>query len=467
MAEALDQPMRILLVEDNPHDRAAFRRAMKGSVITECGRTSEAEACLATGEFDLVVIDNHLPGPAGIDLCRKLLPKSIGIPLVILTGSGSETLAVEALKLGVDDYLIKDPSGGYLDLLPHVLPKVIRRFHERQATARAEIERDESRIRLGQIVDGSPVAAFALDRERRVTHWNRACEILTGISARSVLGTTEAWKAFYPSQRPVMADLIIETELTEELGLLYPDKWRCSDHIEGAFEAEDFFPHLGGEGRWLFFTAAPLRDGAGRVIGAIETLQDFTARRKAEAALQESEERFRALAITDGLTGLFNSRHFYGQLELECERANRYGRPLAMLLLDADHFKAFNDTHGHQAGDKALVALADGIRRCLRQTDSGYRYGGEEFAILMPEATPRAAARLAERLRVDIASTPLNPAPDITKHITISIGVAEYARNQLPAEFVRRADMGAYRAKKAGRNCVVVINADEPVDTIG
>lgn len=460
MTITTETTLRILFIEDNPHDRIAFRRAMKNCDITECKHASEAEACLASGDFALVVVDEHLPETSGLELCRQLMHKQIHLPLVILTGSGSEALALEALQAGVDDYIIKDPAGGYLHLLPHVLPEIVQRYHRRRASLMAEFACNENRILLAQIVDGSPVATFALDREHRVTHWNRACEILTGIPAAEVLGTHGQWRAFYDSERPVLADLIVDGETAETVSLHYPEKWRKSELIEDAFEVEDFFPRFGAEGRWLYFTAAPLRNGSGQVVGAIETLQDFTGRRRAEAALKESEERYRQLAITDGLTGLYNSRHFYQQLSRECERATRYQHPLALLLIDADHFKVFNDAHGHLAGDKALQALADSIRCCLRTSDSAYRYGGEEFTVLLPETSPDAAASLAERLRADVAAMNLHPASGIVEHISVSIGVAEYASGETPANFVRRADNAAYHAKGAGRNRVVVLHAD-------
>jgi PAS domain S-box-containing protein len=155
---------------------------------------------------------------------------------------------------------------------------------------RAGIERDETRTRLAQIVDGSPVAAFVLDREHRVTHWNRACENLTGVNATTALGTREAWRYFYETERLTMADLIVSGGSAGEADRLYTNKWRRSEIIDGAFEAEGFFPNFGETGRWLYFTAAPLRDGTGQVIGAIETLRDITEQRQAEVALNERAE---------------------------------------------------------------------------------------------------------------------------------------------------------------------------------
>ena len=137
-------PLHILLVEDNEHDRQAFRRAFRKSEVavefTECVRAEEAMERLRidVSPFDLVVADHNLPGMSGLKFCEDLIDHEIPLPLVLMTGGGSEHLAVEALKAGVHDYLIKDPDGGYLDLLPVVLPEVVRQYHDRLARKRAE-----------------------------------------------------------------------------------------------------------------------------------------------------------------------------------------------------------------------------------------------------------------------------------------------------------------------------------------
>ncbi|QPF75931.1 PAS domain-containing protein [Roseateles sp. DAIF2] len=139
---------------------------------------------------------------------------------------------------------------------------------------------------MHQIVEYDPVATFVLDAGHRVTHWNEACARLTGIDSLEMLGSTEAWRAFYPERRPLLADLIIDGRGEAEIEARYRDKLRRSPVSERAYEAEDFFPRFGAAGCWLFFTAAPLLDIEGRVVGAIETLQDVSARRNAEEALK-------------------------------------------------------------------------------------------------------------------------------------------------------------------------------------
>ena len=146
-----------------------------------------------------------------------------------------------------------------------------------------------------QIVRGSPIPTFVIDRNHIITHCNKAFENLTGIAAHDLIGTRKQWLAFYPAQRPVMADLIVDNASEEEPTRYYGRNYWKSSVTEGGYEAEGFFPALGEKGRWIFFTAAPLKDDKGRISGAIETLQDISERKWAEQALSESQQRFRTL----------------------------------------------------------------------------------------------------------------------------------------------------------------------------
>jgi signal transduction histidine kinase len=144
-------------------------------------------------------------------------------------------------------------------------------------------------IALSEFFEGHPVPTFAIDNRHVITHWNRACEHLLGWSKLDMIGTSNHWQAFYPKPRPVLADLIVAGG-PDQLELHYAGKYQPSALIPGAFEAEDFFPNIGARGHWLHFTAAPLRDSDGRVVGAIETLRDVTERRVAENALRRAHD---------------------------------------------------------------------------------------------------------------------------------------------------------------------------------
>jgi diguanylate cyclase (GGDEF)-like protein len=164
--------------------------------------------------------------------------------------------------------------------------------------------------------------------------------------------------------------------------------------------------------------------------------------------------RLQKLAITDALTKLYNSRHFYTQMELEIDRSNRYGHPLSLLLLDIDYFKNYNDTYGHLEGNKILNQIGRTIRFCLRKMDTAYRYGGEEFTVILPETCGNEAEIVAQRIRTSIAGQLFFPIPDKQENITVSVGVTEYIKKEEVFTFIQRADKAMYLSKKNGRNQV-------------
>ena len=293
-----------------------------------------------------------------------------------------------------------------------------------------------------------------IGKDHRIIHWNKALEELSGIKAEEVIGTSQHWKAFYSLERPCMADFLVDG-LIDEIPLLYSGKYVKSELIEGAYEATDFFPEMGEAGRWLHFTAAAVRNSKGDMVGAIETLEDITEKKRMEEALRESEERYRELSIVDALTQLYNSRHFYNQLRMEIDRSNRYKEhPMTLILLDLDNFKAVNDTYGHVEGDQVLLRLGQVIKRCMRKTDSAYRYGGEEFTILLPMTTSKDAAVIAERIRTEFKKENFFPTPGKDFQMTVSLGLAQYKPQEDTKAFVNRVDQLMYQAKKNGKDRV-------------
>ena len=165
-------------------------------------------------------------------------------------------------------------------------------------------------------------------------------------------------------------------------------------------------------------------------------------------------EKMQKLAITDGLTKLYNSRHFYNQLKIEVDRSNRYRHPLSLLLLDIDHFKDYNDAYGHLEGDKVLIRIGQKIKACLRMMDSAYRYGGEEFTVILPETSGQEAVTVADRIRRSVADEKMLPGSGVSIEVTISIGVTEYNFKEDLVDFIQRADKAMYTSKDTGRNRV-------------
>jgi diguanylate cyclase (GGDEF)-like protein len=167
--------------------------------------------------------------------------------------------------------------------------------------------------------------------------------------------------------------------------------------------------------------------------------------------------RTRRLASTDGLTEVYNHRTFQERLVQEIARANRYSRPLSVLMVDVDHFKLYNDTYGHPQGDGVLQSLARLLQEMSRASDTVARYGGEEFAIILPETDSVNAQKIGERLREQVERYPFpgkERMPGGT--LTISVGVATHIASGSKNALLQAADVALYTAKRKGRNRVCV-----------
>jgi len=163
-------------------------------------------------------------------------------------------------------------------------------------------------------------------------------------------------------------------------------------------------------------------------------------------------KKLRKLAITDALTGLYNSRHFFSQIKIEIDRYKRYSRALSLLILDIDLFKDYNDTWGHLDGDKVLMGIGKTIKPCMRSMDTAYRYGGEEFIVLLPETGLQKACVVGERIKNKIGAQIFEPEPGIKASITVSVGATELVKGEDFKSFIRRADKALYKSKNTGRN---------------
>ncbi len=171
--------------------------------------------------------------------------------------------------------------------------------------------------------------------------------------------------------------------------------------------------------------------------------------------------RSEALSVTDDLTQLYNSRYLNQVLRREAKRASRSGRPLSLLFLDLDGFKGINDTHGHLAGSQALVEAAVVIRRCARETDVVARFGGDEFALILPDTGSEGAAAVGDRVRERLAAHPFLERNGLNLRLTASVGVATLPDVAASAEeLVRAADMAMYQVKDSGKNGVRVAQAE-------
>ena len=282
----------LLIVDDEPVNLVLLTHLLEPEYQVRAANSGADALRAAVSEPlpDLILLDVMMPDMDGFTVLTKLRedPASRGIPVIFVTAMDAIEYERKGLELGAVDYITK----------PFSPPIVLARVHTHLEYQRVDALQRELQRTLNQIIDGTPVPTFVIDAQHKVTHWNKACAEITGVAAAEMLGGNQHWRPFYPEERPVMADLVVDGAIEAGIDTHYKGRFQRSTVAVGAFEAEGFFPHFGESGRWLHFTAAPLRDDEGRITGAIETLRDVTERqvaveelRRAHAGLEELVEK--------------------------------------------------------------------------------------------------------------------------------------------------------------------------------
>jgi diguanylate cyclase (GGDEF)-like protein/PAS domain S-box-containing protein len=292
----------------------------------------------------------------------------------------------------------------------------------------------ESEERYRALVENASDMVFRTDDNGYLTFVNASTIRLTGYGEKDIIG--KHYQEF------------IHSDLRDEAIRFFGVQF-----VKGLPNTYSEYPMITKDGREVWLgqnTQLIVEDG--KVTGFQAVSRDITERKWLEKEVRDSEERYRELSIIDELTQLYNSRHFYQQLKMEIDRLDRHEHPLTLLLLDLDDFKAFNDTYGHIEGDRVLLRLGQVIKRCLRKADSAYRYGGEEFTIILPMTTSEEGIVTAERIREELKKESFSPVPGKQVHLTVSIGLAQYRKQEDMKTFVNRADHLMYQGKNNGKD---------------
>ncbi len=287
------------------------------------------------------------------------------------------------------------------------------------------------------LVENLHDGVYFVDLERRITYWNSGATRITGYSAAEAVG------------RRCADNLLVHVD-EQGTRLCEAGCPLAATYLDGrAREAEVFLRHRDGHRVPVLVRASPMRDGDGRIIGAVEVFSDRTAQE--EASLRAEE--LRRMALLDALTEVANRRYLEMLIHSRLAELERYGWHVGLLFVDVDHFKEVNDSHGHAVGDQALRMVARTLSSGARSFDVVGRWGGEEFVVLLVNVRPEELAAVAERLRVLVASASLD-LPSGSLSVTVSMG-ATLAREDDTAEtLVSRADRLMYRSKRTGRNCL-------------
>ena len=381
----------------------------------------EPEEVIGKRTLDLIVSEDKPKAIA--DFGRALLTKEVPIPNVFRIRHKDGT---EHVLEGIGNNLLDNPivAGFVMN---------VRDITERK---QAEEALQESENRYRTLVENASDMVYRTDENGYFTFVNPAALRITEYKEEEIIGIHyTTWI------RPDMRDNAI--------------KFFGRQFVKGIQNTYSEYPILTKEGQEVWIgqnTQLIVEDG--HVVGFQAVSRDITDRKRIMEALQDSENRYRELSIIDDLTQLYNSRHFHQQLKMEIDRVDRYGQPLTLLLLDLDDFKQFNDAYGHIEGDRVLSRLGQVVKRCLRQTDSAYRYGGEEFTIMLPMTTSKDGAVTAERIRAELKEEIFSPVSGKDVHMTVSIGLEQYKSQEDMKAFVHRVDQLMYQAKKNGKNRV-------------
>lgn len=314
------------------------------------------------------------------------------------------------------------------------------------------------------IVDDSPEIRLVLRRMLRKAGYGEVLEAASGEKALEILRTVEVDLILLDVEMEGMDGLSTCRAIREHTGLLDVPIIMVTAREDTKTLQEAF------QSGALDYVRKPFQKAEllARVRSALRLKQEMDLRKQREKELEtltreleEANEKLRELSRTDSLTGLANRRVFDEFLHKEFSRAQRHGRPLALLMMDVDRFKTFNDTYGHLAGDACLQSVAKVFQKTLsRSSDLAARYGGEEFAGLLPETDPAGALRVAQNVLEEVRALGIPHKGLPWGVVSVSIGVAAYTRDfpKSPEDLVARADEALYKAKNGGRNRIVMVS---------
>jgi two-component system cell cycle response regulator len=450
---------RILVVDDVPTNLKLLEVRLSAEyfeVILASNGAQALEIC-ERGQCDIVLLDVMMPDMDGFEVARRIKsnPATHHIPIVMVTALDQPADRVKGLDAGADDFLTKPVDD--IALVARV-----------RSLVRLKMATDEMRMRVAtsRQIGVSDPATEAINDEglngRLLVvedHAVTAERIAAALSRHHTVAiASDPQEALFRAAEGKFDLLMVSIDLKNYDGLRLVGQIR-------SLERTRYMPIL-----LIADTDQKARLLRGLDLGANDYLlrsadkNEMVARVRTQVRRRRFTERLRdnvqqsmELAVTDPLTGLYNRRYMETHADSLVERAAARGKPLSVLIIDIDHFKAVNDTHGHDAGDDVLREFSDRLRSCIRGIDLACRQGGEEFVVVMPDTDLGVANKVAERIRRRIAAEPFPiERGSRSVEVTISIGLAcRIGPQDKAALIMKRADAALYLAKRNGRNRVV------------
>ncbi|HUC62733.1 MAG TPA: PleD family two-component system response regulator [Alphaproteobacteria bacterium] len=454
---------RVLVVDDNIANVKLLEAKLSSEyfdVLTALSGRQALDIVRKTSP-DIVLLDVMMPEMDGFEVCRRIKadPKTAHIPVVMVTALSDVEDRVRGLEAGADDFLTK-PG------------KDIALYARVRSLARLKMLTDEWRLRaatgeqLGALDDTavheiSAAQGLVLLVDDNPNNQRRIAQALSdaGHNLKTTALPEEAMRLAIESDFDL---IIVNLHLAGFDGLRLCSQFRSQEFTRQTpilllIESEDTVRLAKG-------LELGINDYLVEPIDRNELLarsHSQIRRKRFQDSLRANFQRSMSLVLTDSLTGLYNRRYLEAHLGTLMQRVLRGGRPFALLVIDIDHFKQVNDVHGHAAGDEVLRELSHRLVHSVRNFDLVARMGGEEFVVIMPDASNEVMAAVAERLCQRVARQPFQltePAREI--EVTVSIGcAAASSEDERPDALLKRADEALYRAKRSGRNRVEIAEA--------
>ncbi len=456
---------RVLLVDDSASVRTLLGQKLRaaGYEVEEFpDGASAAERALVVPP-SVVVTDLLMPGMSGVQLCRLLQSDAAtaSVPVVLLTATGDRRSRFWARSAGAVAYVSKTE----VDALIDILPSVLRASTTAPPASGTVTSRGMVQERLSQLLDSALFDAVIAGEVRSIAGAGDEARLFTDFSAVAsevisyrwlalVTGTTERTLSLHANAAQ-KDDSEQQARLALGIALERPAFVISDDRaLGGAGPAPFLVPVFFGTEKMGDLAIAFGGRGIAREDKKLATLlaHELAGPLRMTALFEET----RRLAATDPLTGLLNRRAFLDAAAREHARATRHALPVSVLLVDVDHFKNVNDTHGHAAGDAVLRGVATLVLSIARRSDLVARWGGEEFVIALPQTTEPGARVAAERLRRSISETAHTTPSGKSVTVTASIGIASADAPWKLEELLGRADQAMYAAKGRGRNRVEI-----------
>ncbi|HET8645465.1 MAG TPA: diguanylate cyclase, partial [Vicinamibacteria bacterium] len=409
---------RVLLLEDDPLDleliEDELRRGLPEATLTVVSGRPQFLAALRRDPPDVVLVDYSVPGYGGMDALGDVMDQAPTVPVVVVTGSLDDQMAVEVIKAGAADYVLKDRLARLVPAIAAALDRC-RVVGEKEGAIRALRESEE---RYGLAVRGANDGIWDWDLRSGRVYYSPRWEAMLGLDAGALDGRPQDWLDRVHPEDQRLLKAVMDSHLSGD-----------QPHLE----VEHRMLHADGTYRWMLARGLAVCDAEGRPYRLAGSQTDITRRKQAE-------EQLRLAALHDPLTGLSNRALFWDRVRQAIARASRGGPHFAVLYIDLDQFKLVNDSLGHLVGDELLRGLATRFERCVRPGDTVARLGGDEFAALVEDASGAAGAlRLADRLHRALREPFAVLGHDLRMSASIGI-VADGSSYLRPEDLLRDAD---------------------------